>query len=35
MLRLFQPTDRVFNSNGDIVIKPYSAKVHQEDKGRL
>lgn len=33
MLKIFQPTDQVFNSNGDIVIKPYSAKVHQEDNG--
>lgn len=33
MLRLFGVTDRTFESNGDVVIKPLKAKVHKEDNG--
>ena len=33
MIRVFSPNDKVFNSNGDIVINPYKAKVHKEDNG--
>ena len=33
MIRVFSPNDTVFNSNGDIVINPYKAKVHKEDNG--
>ncbi len=33
MIKLFKSTDKVFNSNGDKVIKAYKAKVHKEDNG--
>lgn len=33
MLKVFQPTDKDFSSNGDKVIIPTKAKVHKEDNG--
>ena len=33
MIKLFQPTDTLFSSNGDKVIIPIRAKVHDEDNG--
>lgn len=33
MIRVFSPNDKVFNSNGDIVINPLKAKVHKQDNG--
>lgn len=33
MIKLFKSTDKVFNSNGDKIIKSYRAKVHKEDNG--
>ena len=33
MIKVFSPTDKVFYSNGDVVIKATSAKVHCEDNG--
>lgn len=33
MIRLFSSNDKVFTSNGDIVINPFKAKVYKEDNG--
>ena len=33
MIRVFSPNDKVFNSNGDVVINPLKAKVHKQDNG--
>ena len=33
MLKVFQPTDNDFSSNGDKVIIPTKAKIHKEDNG--
>lgn len=33
MIKLFQSTDKLFSSNGDIVIIPTKAKIHKEDNG--
>lgn len=33
MIKVFQPIDTDFTSNGDIVIRPLKAKVHKEDNG--
>lgn len=33
MIKLFGQTDKVFNSNGDLVINPLKATVHKEDNG--
>lgn len=33
MIKLFSSNDKIFNSNGDIVINPSKAKVHKEDNG--
>lgn len=33
MIKLFKSTDKVFNSNGDKIIKVSKAKVHKEDNG--
>ena len=33
MVRVFGQTDRVFTSNGDIVLHPLKARVHKEDNG--
>lgn len=33
MIKIFNPTDTVFTSNGDIVLKPIKAKVKKEDNG--
>lgn len=30
MIKIFSPTDKIFPSNGDVVIQPHSAKVHKE-----
>ena len=33
MIKVFQSTDTSFTSNGDVVLKPYRAKVRKEDNG--
>ena len=33
MIKVFSPTDKVFSSNGDIVILPTYSVVHKEDNG--
>lgn len=33
MIKVFGSTDKIFTSNGDIVIQPLKAKVHKEDNG--
>lgn len=33
MVKLFSPTDKLFNSNGDKIIIPTKAVVHKEDNG--
>lgn len=33
MIKLFKSTDKIFNSNGDKIIKASKAKVHKEDNG--
>ena len=33
MIRLFSSTDKVFTSNGDVVLNPTKAIVHKEDNG--
>lgn len=33
MIKVFGSTDKVFTSNGDVVLKPYKATVHKEDNG--
>ena len=33
MIRVFSPTDTDFSSNGDVVLRPYKAKIHKEDNG--
>lgn len=33
MIRVFSLNDKIFTSNGDIVLKPLKAKVHKEDNG--
>ena len=33
MIKLFQATDTIFTSNGDIVLTPLKAKIHKEDNG--
>ena len=33
MIKVFSQTDKVFTSNGDVVINPLKAKVHKEDNG--
>ena len=33
MLKIFQPTDKTYVSNGDKVVLPVKAKVHKEDNG--
>lgn len=33
MIKIFSPTDKIFSSNGDIVLRPLKAKVHKEDNG--
>lgn len=33
MIRVFGASDRDFNTNGDIPLKPLKAKVHKEDNG--
>lgn len=33
MIKIFSPTDKIYNSNGDIVIKPLRAVVFKEDNG--
>ena len=35
MIRVFSPTDKIFTSNGDAVIRPFKAKVHKEDNGKF
>ena len=31
MIRVFQPSDTTFTSNGDVVFRPLRAKVRKED----
>ena len=33
MIRVFGETDKVFDSNGDIIISPLRADIHKEDNG--
>lgn len=33
MIKVFNPTDTIYTSNGDIVIQPIRAKIHKEDNG--
>lgn len=33
MIKVFGKTDKVFSSNGDVVIKPLKAKVYKQDNG--
>jgi len=33
MVRVFSPNDKIFTSNGDVVINPLKAKVHKQDNG--
>lgn len=33
MIKAFGATDKIFSSNGDIVINPLKAKIHKEDNG--
>lgn len=33
MIRVFGASDTLFNTNGDYVLKPYKAIVHEEDNG--
>lgn len=33
MIRLFNPTDKVYSTNGDKIIQPTKAVVHKEDNG--
>ena len=33
MIRVFGKTDKVFTSNGDAVLRPFRAKVHNNDNG--
>lgn len=33
MIKVFGQTDKVFTSNGDIVLRPLKAKVHKKDNG--
>lgn len=33
MIRVFSPTDKIYTSNGDVVIQPFKAKVHKQDNG--
>ena len=30
MIKIFSPTDKLFSSNGDVVIQPLKAKVRKE-----
>ena len=33
MIKIFGQTDKVFNSNGDAVVRALKAKVHKADNG--
>ena len=33
MIKIFSTTDKIFSSNGDVVLQPFKAKVHKEDNG--
>ena len=35
MIKLFRSTDKVFNSNGDKILKLSKAKVREEDNGEF
>lgn len=35
MIKLFKPIDKLFSTNGDLVILPLKAKVHKEDNGNF
>lgn len=33
MIKVFQSTDKIYTSNGDIVLNPLKATIHKEDNG--
>ena len=33
MIKIFGQTDKIFSSNGDVVVRPFKAKVHKEGNG--
>lgn len=33
MIKIFQATDKLYSTNGDLVLKPLKAQVHKEDNG--
>ena len=33
MIKIFGQTDKIYTTNGDIIIQPLKAKVHKEDNG--
>ena len=33
MIKVFGQSDKIFSTNGDVVLKPLRAKVHKEDNG--
>ena len=33
MLKVFQPTEKIYNNNGDVVLQPLKAVIHKEDNG--
>ena len=33
MIRVFRDTDKIYNTNGDVVIAPIKARVHNSDNG--
>lgn len=33
MIKVFSSTDKVFTSNGDVVLRPFKAKIHKKDNG--
>lgn len=35
MIKLFKSTDKIFDSNGDKILKPLKAKVREEDNGEF
>lgn len=35
MIKIFSPTDKLFSSNGDVVIQPLKAKVRKADFSTL
>ena len=33
MIKVFSSTDKAFDSNGDVVLRPFKAKIHKKDNG--